>query len=127
MEKAGAIHPLHHSRPRQLRCHGALSAAQCHVFILVFVVCVSFFFFLLEQELLAAVEKVGGIYCITADHGNCDDMAQRNKKTGEPLKGPDGQVEPLTSHTLNPVGAHWVLLWGTLALLLWGTLALLLW
>lgn len=51
------------------------------------------------------MEKVGGIYCITADHGNCDDMAQRNKKTGEPIKGPGGEVEPLTSHTLNPVSA----------------------
>ncbi|CAI5492294.1 unnamed protein product [Closterium sp. Naga37s-1] len=55
------------------------------------------------KELLEAVEQVGGIYCLTADHGNCDDMVQRNSKTHKPILGPDGTPEPLTSHTLAPV------------------------
>lgn len=54
-------------------------------------------------EMLEAIESVGGIYLVTADHGNADDMAQRNKKTGAPLTGPDGSVLALTSHTLAPV------------------------
>lgn len=52
--------------------------------------------------LIDAVEASGGIYLITADHGNCDDMAQR-KKNGEPLLDDCGKVSPLTSHTLAPV------------------------
>lgn len=54
------------------------------------------------KVLIDAVEQMGGIYLITADHGNCDDMAQR-KKTGEPLRDETGKVAPLTSHTLAPV------------------------
>lgn len=53
-------------------------------------------------QLIKAVNEVGGIYLITADHGNCDDMVQRNKK-GKPLKGADGKYEARTSHTLAPV------------------------
>ncbi len=53
--------------------------------------------------LIHAVNAAGGVYLITADHGNADDMAQRDKK-GKPLKDPStGQVLPLTSHTLAPV------------------------
>ena len=55
------------------------------------------------QLLIDAIASVGGIYLITSDHGNCDDMAQRNKKTHAPLMSAEGKVEPLTSHTLNPV------------------------
>eukprot|EP00475_Leptophrys_vorax_P035936 TRINITY_DN5990_c0_g1_i1.p2 TRINITY_DN5990_c0_g1~~TRINITY_DN5990_c0_g1_i1.p2 ORF type:complete len:580 (-),score=31.79 TRINITY_DN5990_c0_g1_i1:132-1814(-) len=55
------------------------------------------------KELLDAVEQVGGVFMLTADHGNCDDMVQRNKKTHEPLRDPSGAPEPLTSHTLAPV------------------------
>lgn len=39
---------------------------------------------------------------MTADHGNADDMAQRNKK-GEALMSKEGKVLALTSHTLSPV------------------------
>jgi 2,3-bisphosphoglycerate-independent phosphoglycerate mutase len=52
--------------------------------------------------LLAAVDDVGGAYVVTADHGNADDMAQRDK-AGRPLVGKDGAVLPRTSHTLAPV------------------------
>lgn len=56
----------------------------------------------LLQELLGAVEEVGGTWLVTADHGNAEDMAQRDKKTGQPLMA-DGKARILTSHTLNKV------------------------
>lgn len=49
-----------------------------------------------------AIEQVGGIYVITADHGNAEDMVKRNK-TGEPMFGKNGKIQVLTSHTLMPV------------------------
>ncbi|KAI3750583.1 hypothetical protein L2E82_21255 [Cichorium intybus] len=52
--------------------------------------------------ILDAVEQVGGIYVVTADHGNAEDMVKRNKK-GEPALDKDGNVQILTSHTLQPV------------------------
>ncbi|PWA84484.1 phosphoglycerate mutase, 2,3-bisphosphoglycerate-independent [Artemisia annua] len=53
------------------------------------------------KMILDAVEQVGGIYVVTADHGNAEDMVKRNKK-GEPILK-DGEVQILTSHTLQPV------------------------
>lgn len=52
--------------------------------------------------ILDAVEKVGGIYIVTADHGNAEDMVKRNK-AGQPLLDKDGNIQILTSHTLQPV------------------------
>ncbi|MBQ7849573.1 MAG: 2,3-bisphosphoglycerate-independent phosphoglycerate mutase, partial [Clostridia bacterium] len=40
------------------------------------------------------VDEVGAILCITADHGNADQMLEKNKKGG---------VAPRTAHSLNPV------------------------
>lgn len=54
------------------------------------------------QIILDAIEQVGGIYVVTADHGNAEDMVKRNKK-GEPLLDKNGQIQILTSHTLEPV------------------------
>lgn len=51
--------------------------------------------------ILDAVEQVGGIYVVTADHGNAEDMVKRDKKGAPILK--DGKVQILTSHTLQPV------------------------
>lgn len=53
------------------------------------------------QIIIDAIEKVGGIYLVTADHGNAEDMVKRNK-SGEPLLK-DGNIQVLTSHTLKPV------------------------
>ncbi|GET93775.1 2,3-bisphosphoglycerate-independent phosphoglycerate mutase [Leishmania tarentolae] len=53
-------------------------------------------------KLKDAVDSVNGVYIVTADHGNSDDMAQRDKK-GKPMKDGNGNVLPLTSHTLSPV------------------------
>ena len=55
------------------------------------------------ERLAKAVKKAGGIMVITADHGNCDDMYQHNKKTGEVTKDESGHMEAKTSHSLNPV------------------------
>lgn len=51
------------------------------------------------KELLDVVEKQGGRWLITADHGNADDMVQRNKKDQQPIKV-DDKIQALTSHTL---------------------------
>eukprot|EP00798_Chlamydomonas_sp_ICE-L_P003889 gene3889-13955_t len=53
-------------------------------------------------ELIELVNSLNGRWLVTSDHGNADDMVQRNKK-GEPLMGEDGKALPLTSHTLAPV------------------------
>ncbi|XP_068668928.1 2,3-bisphosphoglycerate-independent phosphoglycerate mutase-like [Aristolochia californica] len=52
--------------------------------------------------ILDAIEQVGGIYLVTADHGNAEDMVKRNKK-GEPQLDKEGKIQILTSHTLQPV------------------------
>lgn len=54
------------------------------------------------QIILNAIEQVGGIYVVTADHGNAEDMVKRNKK-GDPQLDKDGKIQILTSHTLQPV------------------------
>ena len=52
--------------------------------------------------LIAAVEEMGGVWLVTAYHGNADDMVQREKKTQKPVMQ-DGKIATLTSHTLAPV------------------------
>uniref|UniRef100_K3XFX0 phosphoglycerate mutase (2,3-diphosphoglycerate-independent) n=3 Tax=Setaria TaxID=4554 RepID=K3XFX0_SETIT len=54
------------------------------------------------KMILDAVEQVGGIYLVTADHGNAEDMVKRNK-AGKPLLDKSGGIQILTSHTLQPV------------------------
>ncbi|KAG5526930.1 hypothetical protein RHGRI_032999 [Rhododendron griersonianum] len=54
------------------------------------------------KVILDAIEQVGGIYVVTADHGNAEDMVKRNKR-GEPLLDKNGNIQILTSHTLHPV------------------------
>ncbi|KPI89365.1 2 3-bisphosphoglycerate-independent phosphoglycerate mutase (PGAM) [Leptomonas seymouri] len=56
-------------------------------------------------KLTAAVDSMNGVFLVTADHGNSDDMAQRDKK-GKPLKDANGKVLSLTSHTLAPVPVY---------------------
>ena len=48
------------------------------------------------------MEKNGGILCLTADHGNSDDMNE-HKKDGSVAMGADGEPKPKISHSLNPV------------------------
>ena len=51
-----------------------------------------------------AVEEAGGILCITADHGNSDDMYE-HAKDGRVKQNKDGSPKAKTSHSLNPVPA----------------------
>lgn len=54
------------------------------------------------KELLEVVDEMKGRFIVTSDHGNADDMAQRDKKTKKPIVA-EGKVVSLTSHTLAPV------------------------
>jgi 2,3-bisphosphoglycerate-independent phosphoglycerate mutase len=53
-------------------------------------------------RLAKAVEEMQGILVVTADHGNADEMYQRDKK-GAVQRDKQGQPVAKTSHTLNPV------------------------
>jgi 2,3-bisphosphoglycerate-independent phosphoglycerate mutase len=55
-------------------------------------------------RILEAIRKADGILVVSADHGNADDMYERNSKTGEIVIDPDtGRPKPKTAHSLNPV------------------------
>ena len=55
-------------------------------------------------RLLKAIKDAMGILVVTADHGNSDDMYERDKKTGDIHFDPDtGKPNPKTAHSLNPV------------------------
>uniref|UniRef100_A0A7R9VFU8 phosphoglycerate mutase (2,3-diphosphoglycerate-independent) n=1 Tax=Chlamydomonas euryale TaxID=1486919 RepID=A0A7R9VFU8_9CHLO len=54
------------------------------------------------KELLEVADSVNARWLLTSDHGNADDMVQRDKK-GKPIMGDNGKPLPLTSHTLAPV------------------------
>jgi len=53
-------------------------------------------------RLVDAVDELGGTLIVTADHGNCEQMYEVDKKTGKAVQAGDG-FKPMTSHTLNPV------------------------
>lgn len=58
-------------------------------------------------RLLDAVKNANGILIVTADHGNSDDMFQRNKKSGEvAFDEQTGKPKPKTAHSLNPVPVY---------------------
>lgn len=52
--------------------------------------------------MLSATEDAGGSFLVVADHGNCDDMVQRDKAGGA-KRDASGTPLPLTSHTLAAV------------------------
>lgn len=52
-----------------------------------------------------AIEQVKGIYVVTADHGNAEDMVKRDK-SGKPALDKEGKLQILTSHTLKPVSPY---------------------
>jgi 2,3-bisphosphoglycerate-independent phosphoglycerate mutase len=54
-------------------------------------------------RLLPAIDALGGMAIITADHGNADEMYEIDKKTDLPAKSKEGKLKAKTSHTLNPV------------------------
>lgn len=53
--------------------------------------------------LLKVIDRVGGTIVITADHGNCDQMFEVDKKSGKVKLKQNGKQMAKTSHTLNPV------------------------
>jgi 2,3-bisphosphoglycerate-independent phosphoglycerate mutase len=55
-----------------------------------------------------AVLALGGMLVVTADHGNAEDMVERDKKTGVPLRDAHNGLIAKTSHSLNPVPLHFV-------------------
>ena len=58
-------------------------------------------------RIVAAVRKAGGVLVVSADHGNSDDMYERDKKTGEVIVDPEGnKIKTKTAHSLNPVPVH---------------------
>jgi 2,3-bisphosphoglycerate-independent phosphoglycerate mutase len=58
-------------------------------------------------RIVKAVREAGGVLVASADHGNSDDMFERDKKTGEVIIDPDsGAIKTKTSHSLNPVPVH---------------------
>ncbi len=58
-------------------------------------------------RVMRAVREAGGILVVSADHGNADDMYERDRKTGEPVMDPaTGEPKPRTAHSLNPVPVH---------------------
>lgn len=54
-------------------------------------------------RLLKGVQRLGGAVLITADHGNAEQMFERDKKSGALKYDANGKVKALTSHTLNKV------------------------
>ncbi len=55
-------------------------------------------------RIINAVEAAGGMLLVSADHGNSDDMFERNKLTGEIITDTEtGKPASKTSHSLNPV------------------------
>ncbi len=58
-------------------------------------------------RLLEVIRKANGILIATADHGNSDDMYERDKKTGDVAIDQDtGRPKMKTSHSLNPVPVY---------------------
>jgi 2,3-bisphosphoglycerate-independent phosphoglycerate mutase len=57
-------------------------------------------------RLVEAVDRAGATLVVTADHGNAEDMVERDK-AGMPLRKEDGSLRGKTAHSTNPVG-FWV-------------------
>ncbi len=53
--------------------------------------------------LLEAVESVGGVLLVTADHGNSDQMYEVDPRTGAYAVDAEGRRQVRTSHSLHPV------------------------
>ncbi|MFO0681965.1 MAG: 2,3-bisphosphoglycerate-independent phosphoglycerate mutase [Sandaracinus sp.] len=58
------------------------------------------------HRLLPVIRQLDGALFVTADHGNADEMIEKDKKSGALVTGKDGAFKPKTSHTLNPVPAY---------------------
>jgi 2,3-bisphosphoglycerate-independent phosphoglycerate mutase len=54
-------------------------------------------------RLLPSIAALEGAVIVTADHGNCDEMFERDAKTGKPKLDARGEPRIKTSHSLNRV------------------------
>jgi len=57
-------------------------------------------------RIVPLIRQLEGALIVTADHGNADDMYERDKKSGEPKRDDSGRIRAKTSHSLNPVPCH---------------------
>ncbi len=57
-------------------------------------------------RLLPVIDKLQGALVVTADHGNADEMFEKDKKTKQTALDEHGNPKAKTSHTLNPVPFH---------------------
>jgi 2,3-bisphosphoglycerate-independent phosphoglycerate mutase len=57
-------------------------------------------------RILPVIRALDGALIVTADHGNADEMYERDKKTGRVQTDASGRPKPKTSHTLSPVPFH---------------------
>lgn len=54
-------------------------------------------------RLLPVIKELGGALVVLADHGNADEMYEKDKKSGKVQTDASGKPRAKTSHTLNPV------------------------
>ena len=57
-------------------------------------------------RVVPVIEALDGALILTADHGNCDEMFEIDRKTGAFREGPGGELQSKTSHTLNAVPCY---------------------
>jgi 2,3-bisphosphoglycerate-independent phosphoglycerate mutase len=57
-------------------------------------------------RILPVIRELDGALLVTADHGNADEMFEKDKKTGAIAKDESGKPRAKTSHTLSPVPCH---------------------
>jgi 2,3-bisphosphoglycerate-independent phosphoglycerate mutase len=57
-------------------------------------------------RLLPVIEKAEGILVVSADHGNADDMYERNKDGSAKINPDTGRPKMKTCHSLNPVPVY---------------------
>ncbi len=57
-------------------------------------------------RIIPMIEKLEGALIVTADHGNCDEMFELDKKSGDFKRDAEGHLRNKTSHTLNPVPCY---------------------
>ena len=57
-------------------------------------------------RIIPVIEKLDGALIVTADHGNCDEMFEVDKKSGDFKRSSTGKLRSKTSHTLNAVPCY---------------------
>jgi 2,3-bisphosphoglycerate-independent phosphoglycerate mutase len=57
-------------------------------------------------RIIPVIERLNGAVIVTADHGNCDEMFEVDKKSGDFERDTAGHLKNKTSHTLNAVPCY---------------------